>query len=223
MARATNRDWIADEFGDLRPEVAEALNAEGTRREARRAASPPNVPPRGGSHPPGAQFPSWLPGAILSLIIVVGLALGGALAVRKVRGHGRAPVVKMESFVTSVAVPNAKLRAKPDIHSMIVLVLQPNQRVEVVGLWNGWVRVHVAGVDGWIYGGLLRSVGGNILGPATLIKPMVVKAYTGRIVLYLGQKLLIEGHSAPGYVVAVLPDGRRVSVPSAHLLFTAGT
>ena len=70
---------------------------------------------------------------------------------------------------------------------------------------------------------VFARVGHDVLGPATVLKPIKVKTDTGPIVLYLGQKLLIERNAGSGYVVAVLPDDRRVTVPSSRLLFTAGS
>lgn len=215
-------NWLADEHGDLRPEAAQALHGLGAQAAGAPPGSPPRIPPRRRVQQPVQPLPTWLPRAILAFVVVLGFVLGVTIAAVKMKHPVHVPVEVTQRFLTTVAVPNAKLRADRSTHSEILLTLQPNQEVEVVGMWNGWVRVHVAGKDGWIYGGLLRSVGSDVLGPATLLKPMVVKTYNGRIALYLGQKLLVEGHSAPGYVVAVLPNGRRVSVPSAYLLFTPG-
>lgn len=222
MARAANRDWLADEFGDLRPEVAQALREENAQGEGRRAGAPPHVPPRRRAQALAEPLPPWLPKAILLFVIGVGLVLGVAFAALKMKRPAKVPAEVIESLVTTVAVPNAKLRAEPGTYSSIRLVLQPNQQVEVIGLWNGWANVHVAREKGWVYAGLLRSVGHDVLGPATVLKPIKVKTETGPIVLYLGQKLLIERNAGSGYVVAVLPDDRRVTVPSSRLLFTAG-
>lgn len=221
MARAENRDWLADEFGDLRPEVAQALRAEQAPVGGGQAVVPPYVPPGRQEHEPAAPIPAWFPTAIMALLIVLGITLIAFFIAWNVRSWVERSA-SVQSYDTSVAATNVHLRTEPRLDGELRLILQPNQKLEVMEVRNGWAKVQAAGQEGWVYGGLLRGVGNGFLGPATVLKPITVRTVTGPTVLWLGQKLLIEGHAAPGYVVAILPDGRRASVPSARLLFTDG-
>lgn len=202
MTRIPPTTALADDEGNLRPEVAAMLGQA--------AESAPRRPQDAVARHSSARV------AVASLAIIGIVSLGGHL-IPRVRERF---ALQVPGKVTAqVIATNVLLRAEPGTGGTALGILQPEDQVEVLSLQDGWARVRAEEDEGWIYGGLLRGVGHGCLGAAAIVKPLQVATERGQVMLYRDMKLLVERDSASGNVVAVLPDGRRVSVPRARLVF----
>ena len=122
-------------------------------------------------------------------------------------------VIPPSSTPVSANGINVNMRTGAGLGFPVVARLMPGEALTIREEREGWCSVTtVKGASGWVYGGLIR--GRNVPGewPAVVRQLFVSDGFGARVILRPGQKVL-QLTSADGSSVALLPDGRRISVP----------
>lgn len=194
-----SRDWLADEYGDLRPEVAQA----GERVPGR---APVSGALRAVNRQRRVSWAGWL--------VALGLLISFA-AYWKLQGSAQ-PSVTARSVIVAAPPPareatvfgtNVNLRASPGVNARVVDRLQEGQPLAISNYERGWYQVSAsAGSKGWVFGAFVRGHRGPVAGPGVVIQPN--RFPSGRK-LSRDEKVLVEQRLADGQMILLFPDGER--------------
>jgi len=195
-------DWLADEEGNLRPDVARAL-LEGNGGPA--------------PAPTAEEVFAALVRPIRNLLGVLLLVIALSLVCH----HRRSAVTNMEpadpaaSPSAHVVGTHVHLRAGPGLHQDVLEDLDSMTPVDVRGQDNSWCTVSLSDDRvGWIFGAYVAGPGQVGLGPFVLVRDITPAA--GDYVP-AGSHLLVESMDENGRYVARLPDGRRLRLDSRSI------
>lgn len=195
MTAQSDLDWLADESGDLRPAVADALAG---------------VPPRAARRPVEPHPRDRLLGPTLAA------ALGAVLIVSALRGcQPRAVHTTASSTQTGTVFGDAvNLRASPALASGALGKLFQGEALQVLDRSGGWIHVRSARLgEGWVFGAYVRGVNGAAV-PGLMVRRIALPAQIGSGLLQRGDKVVVESVGVNGYALLALPDGRHVQVPA---------
>jgi len=220
-------DWLADDEGNLRPQVAREL-ANAPPPEPAPQPQPRPEPGRVAGHVVRQVVPDVTPrivrrvaGTRVPVSLVAGILLAGVIGF----ATGRWPRAVLERSARS-AVPNApaavavvlvngtnvNLRTGPGLGFPVLARMTPGEAVEVRGEQAGWYSVATStGVGGWVFGAFLRGMRTDDRGPAVVTRSLASDGSGPRVVLHPGDKVFVE-RQGDGSTEILLPSGRRLRV-----------
>ena len=227
-------DWLADEEGNLRPQIArdlvEAPPPPAPGPMARMPARPPEPPTphprRPVSQPPEPAVRVSAPSnpvVAFSLGLIAAL-IGFGLGISVVRHPG----VSSEGLTASLAATpvgrpasangiNVNVRSGPGLNFPTISKLMAGEGLVVRAEQDGWFAVTTnAGTNGWVFGAFLRGHGNADHGAAIVTQLMSFDGDVQRIVLRPGDKVFVV-RNGDGQTDVVLPTGRRLRVPAEVL------
>ena len=219
MAFDADQDSIADDEGNLRPEVARALTRSS---RADRGSVSREGRGRGGAGPEIV----WI--AVLAFLTLVGLCNSpNPSQTPRLREHSHRVHTGAESrraglqsaFVSGHGV---SLREGPGLGYSRLAPLREKAEVTIHDFVDGWWRITIAtGQSGWVFGAYLSEDVGPWLGPA-VITESVRRGRRYERGMYPGDRVLVEKRTARRSVVVMLPDGRRAELPESAVRFSEG-
>jgi hypothetical protein len=221
-------DWLADDEGNLRPQVARELaNApppEPMRPEAEPLPEPRRVVGQVVRRLAAAPVPrvAWTaerPRVSLTLL-VLGVGLAGVIgfAVGKWRSSAVHPMGEVVG-PTPTAAPlalvnghNVNLRSGPGLAFPALARLLTGEALQVRDEQAGWYSVTTStGLGGWVFGAFVRGRAAPDRGPALVTKLLASDGSGPRVILRPDDKVFVA-RQPDGSTVIVLPTGRDLRV-----------
>lgn len=192
-------DWLADDEGSLRPEVARALGQV------------PGVEGRELVQTDGDQSFLSLLGATTAIVAFIGcLVLLTALL------FGNRQPDERES---KIWVSNAYLMSAPSNEAPPIQTLGQGERIKFLARQEGWCKVKVRGRrTGWVYLGQIRGASRYGAGAAMLTRDVIPDGAPPGMLLRARQAVFVEAILGRGSIL-VLPNGEKARVPTDALTF----
>ncbi len=193
----SDTDWLADEYGNLRPEVARALSNPATRSVPRPT--------------PQATAPSGVSGEIIACAVILLLVIVG------VAGY-QVHEASMRQFHSRIVAENVPLCAAPNSSARVYRLLTVGDKARIEKSENGWYQVRVPGeYGGWVWGGFLGKDTKPWHGPGIVVDSLLFEDATTHRVIRPGERVVIEKRGRSRSIL-ILSDGVRCEVPSRTIL-----
>jgi uncharacterized protein YraI len=223
-----NLDWLADEEGNLRPQIAREL-ANAPPPEPAPQPRPRPEPVHVAGHVVRQLVPALTPRVVRPVartrvpvpLLVGGILLAGMIGFAAGRWRGAAIERSAGSAVPDVSAAvagalvngtNVNLRSGPGLRFPVLARMTPGEAVEVRGEQAGWCSVTTStGVGGWVFGAFLRGIRTDNRGAAVVTRFLASDGGGPRVVLRPGDKVFVE-RQGDGSTEIVLPSGRRLRV-----------
>jgi hypothetical protein len=222
-------DWLADDEGNLRPQVAQELaNApppEPMRPEPQPLPRPQRVIEQVVGRLAAAPVPRFVrPGQrprVSLTLLACGVVLAGLVgfAVGKWRSSGVHPVDVGSTASTTAPLAlvngtNVNLRSGPGLAFPVLARLLPGESLQVRDEQEGWYSVTTStGLAGWVFGAFVRGRTTPDRGPALVTQLLASDGSGPRVILRPGDKVFVVRQS-DGSTEIVLPTGRHLRVSS---------
>jgi len=236
---AADDDWLADDEGNLRPEVARAL---------------------GGRHPTGngadrvegretesMSIPWWAQVIIAVAVVIVYASITskekvvirdyssqiGERTVSRVQAANEPPESREREALRGpsgrgsevrddrkTAIQDAfvvggwvNLREGPGIGHPVIGRCRPREAIQIRGHQDGWCEVSgESGRSGWIFGAYVSESIGPWLGTAVIIEAVRRGARNYKKGPYPGDRVLVEKRTTHSSIIVILPDGERMEL-----------
>lgn len=243
---ATDDDWLADDEGNLRPEVARALGGRhptgngGDRVEGRETGS--------------MSIPWWAQVIIAVAVVIVYASITSKEKV-VIRDYSSQVGERTTSQVLTATKPPesrqreaprglsgrggevrddrkaaiqdafivggwVNLRKGPGIGYPVIGRCRPREAIHIGGHQDGWYEVSSeSGRSGWIYGAYVSESIGPWLGTAVIIEPVGRGARNYEKGLYPGDRVLVQKRTTRSSIIVILPDGERMELREDQVQF----
>lgn len=193
----SDADWLADDEGNLRPEVARALVNSTHGTVARSAPAAP------------AAVTDWTGAAIVVALIL--LAFAGIMIYQL---HERA----LRQFHSRVVAEKVPLLTAPRSSAGVIGLLTVGAKARIETAEDGWYRIRTPrGYEGWIWGGFLGKDTGPWHGPGIVVDSVVIENATTNRTIIPGERVVIDKRGRSRSTL-ILVDGTRFEAPSKAVL-----
>lgn len=205
MADEDDDGWLADDEGNLRPDVARMINQEPDR--------PVNAPEALPGPDPVPASVDRSGGCLLTAVVALLLLL---LASKAVDHYQRSTAHQWtRAFEARVVVEKSVLRRQAGLQYPAVEPLVLGDSLFVFRGEAGWYYAVVhRGPVGWIYGGFVCGVNGPWKGPGLVVEELRLYDDEGRRDIKPGEWVLIAKKKRDGRMTLLLPDGVRMEAPA---------
>lgn len=227
--------WLADDEGNLRPEVARDLFGAAVPPPPGPPAPAPIQPPVAGAAqarrplaPPLAPVvrvrvaPLPIVPLLLGVIgTLVGFSFGIWFVGRPMVRHDERSLVPETTAAGRAAFVNGldvNVRTGPGLSFPPILKLTAGEDLLVGAERDGWFAVTTnTGMSGWVFGAFLRGEGSADRGAAIVTQLLTSDGVGQRVVLRPGDKVFVV-RNGDGQADVVLPTGRRLRVAPEALI-----
>jgi hypothetical protein len=193
----SDADWLADDEGNLRPEVARAL------MDSKHGTAARSAPPA------SAAASGWAGGAIVVALIL--LVIAGLMIYEL---HEKA----LRQFHSRVVAEKVPLLVAPRSSAGVIGSLTVGDKARIETAEDGWYRIRTPrGHEGWIWGGFLGKDTGPWHGPGIVVDSLFIEDATTTRTIMPGERVVIEKRGRSRSTL-ILVDGIRCDAPSKTIL-----
>jgi len=222
MTVGPDLDWLADDEGNLRPEVARGLQDAPPAAPAARAVRPitPRPRPLAAQHfPPAVRAPGRSISVAPILLGVSAALIGFGLGVWHVgnqanenKGLLLTPSAHMAGRTAFANGVNVNVRSGPGLGYPPIVKLASSEGLQVGVEQEGWFAVTTnTGLNGWVFGAFLHGQSRVDRGAAVVTQTLTTGADTQRVVLRPGDKVFVV-QNTDGHLDVILPTGRKLRI-----------